>query len=253
MSEQQLTQPSPSLPVQSGPQPVIPHTDIPHMGTSQAPVVQPNVAQPNVPQPNAAQPDVAGPSPVQMPPLPTGITQDAINAAITQVQQTGNTDNIPPEILGAACAQLEAQAKAQGIDLNQPIAPQEHAPANHVEAAMLDKKSVMDGFGEQRDSIKGAVAEQREALQQSYKDALSKAADGGGAQALSPESMTELAAALKDLDPNTIALINAMGAMSANPSILSSVIWIEIIRSLRGLIANEAKKQLEDMTSPPAV
>jgi len=243
MSEQQLTQPLPTLPVQSGPQPVIPHTDIPHMGTSQAPSVQPNAAQPNA----------AESAPVQMPSLPTGITQDAIDAAITQVQQTGNTDNIPPEILGAACAQLEAQAKAQGIDLNQPIAPQEHAPANYVEAAMLDKKSVMDGFGEQRDSIKGAVAEQREALQQSYKDALSKTGDGGAAQALSPESMTELAAALKDLDPNTIALINAMGAMSANPSILSSVIWIEIIRSLRGLIANEAKKQLEDMTSPPAV
>jgi len=246
MSAQQPTQPSPSLPVQSGPQPVIPHTDIPHMGTSQGAVAQPQAAQ-------AAQ--TAEPAPVQMPPLPTGVTQDAINAAIAQVQQTGNTENIPPEVLGAACAQLETQAKAQGIDLNQPITPQAEAPAptNYVEAAMLDKKNVMDGFGEQRDALKGAVTEQREALQQSYKDALSKSGDDGGVNALTPESITELASALKDLDPNTIALINAMGAMSANPSILSSIIWIEIIRSLRSLIASEAKKQLEGMTDPSVV
>jgi len=221
------------------------------MGTSQASIPNPNTP----PQPQQAQQFVQ----VEMPPLPAGITQDAINAAIAQVEQTGNTDGISPEVLGAACAQLEAQAKAQGVDLNQapasqtapPAAPE--GPSNYVEAAVLDKKSVMDGFSQQRESLKSAVDDQREAMQQPYKDALHKAGIGdGGASTLTPESMTELASAIKDLDPGTVALINAIGAMNSNPSILNSVVWIEIIRSVRAMIATEAKKQLEAMMHAPS-
>jgi len=229
------------------------------MGTSQAPI--PN---PGAPQPAQAQPQPQGTIEVVVPPLPPGVTQDDINAAIAQVEQTGNTDGISPEILAAACAQLEAQAKAQGIDLNQPpgtpqAAPQgapQGAPAgepsNYVEAAVLDKQKVMDGFGEQRDSLKSAVSDQRDAMQQPYKDALAKAGIGGaGPSTLTPETMTELASAIKDLDPSTVALINAIGAMNSNPSVLNSVVWIEIIRSVRAMIAAEAKKQLELLMKTP--
>jgi len=193
-----------------------------------------------------------------MPPLPPGITQEAINAAIAQVEQTGATDGLSPEVLAAACAQLEAQAKAQGVDLSQAQAAPQDAPqvaqgaaSNYVESAVLDKKKVMDGFSEQRESLETAVGEQRDAMQQPYKDALAKAGiGGGGAGAMTQESMAELASAIKDLDPSTVALINAFGAMNSNPSILNSVVWIEIIRSVRAMIATEARKQLESMMNP---
>ncbi|HEY9080990.1 hypothetical protein [Magnetovibrio sp.] len=242
-------QPTPLPPVQSGPHTTIPHTDIPHMGTSQA-----NIPNPSIPQAeHASQP----PQPpqtvrVEMPPLPPGITQEAINTAIAQVEQTGTTEGISPEVLGAACAQLEAQAKAQGVDLTQTQASQDAQPAapagpsNYVEAAVFDKKKVMDGFSDQREKLKTAVSDQRDAMQQPYKDALNKAGiGGGGASTMTPETMAELASAIQDLDPGTVALINAIGAMNANPSILNSVVWIEIIRSVRAMIAAEAKKQLE--------
>jgi len=233
-----MQQPAPTPPVQSGPQTAVPQTDIPHMGTSQT----------QTPQPQAT-------IQVEMPPLPPGVTQDAINAAISQVEQTGTTDGLSPEVLAAACAQLEAQARAQGVDLNQAQAAPQGAPqaaqgaaSNYVESAVLDKKKVMDGFNEQRESLKTAVGEQRDAMQQPYKDALAKAGIGsGGASTMTPESMTELASAIKDLDPGTVALINAIGAMNSNPSILNSVVWIEIIRSVRAMIAAEAKKQLKIM------
>ena len=233
-----MQQPAPTPPVQNGPQTSIPHTDIPHMGTSQT----------QAPQPRAT-------IEVEMPPLPPGVTQEAINAAIAQVEQTGTTDGLSPEVLAAACAQLEAQAKAQGVDLSQAQAAPQDAPqaaqgaaSNYVESAVLDKKKVMDGFSEQRESLKTAVGEQRDAMQQPYKDALAKAGiGGGGASAMTQESMAELASAIKDLDPSTVALINAFGAMNSNPSILNSVVWIEIIRSVRAMIATEARKQLESM------
>ena len=236
-----MQQPAPTPPVQSGPQTAIPQTDIPHMGTSQT----------QAPQPRAT-------IEVEMPPLPPGITQEAVNAAIAQVEQTGTTDGLSPEVLAAACAQLEAQAKAQGVDLSQAQAVPQDAPqaaqgaaSNYVESAVLDKKKVMDGFSEQRESLKTAVGEQRDAMQQPYKDALAKAGiGGGGASAMTQESMAELASAIKDLDPSTVALINAFGAMNSNPSILNSVVWIEIIRSVRAMIATEARKQLESMMNP---
>jgi len=236
-----MQQPAPTPPVQSGPQTSIPQTEIPHMGTSQT----------QAPQPRAT-------IEVEMPPLPPGVTQEAINAAIAQVEQTGTTDGLSPEVLAAACAQLEAQAKAQGVDLSQAQAVPQDAPqaaqgaaSNYVESAVLDKKKVMDGFSEQRESLKTAVGEQRDAMQQPYKDALAKAGiGGGGASAMTQESMAELASAIKDLDPSTVALINAFGAMNSNPSILNSVVWIEIIRSVRAMIATEARKQLESMMNP---
>ena len=37
---------------------------------------------------------------VEMPPLPPGVTQEAINAAIAQVEQTGTTDRSDERRLG---------------------------------------------------------------------------------------------------------------------------------------------------------
>lgn len=252
--------PAPTSPIESGPEIAIPHTAIPHLGTSQAQVANPTTSPNGIVTPPKGAPRTVT---VEMPPLPQGVTQDAINSAIKQVEQTGNTEGIPPEVLGAACAQLEAQAKAQGIDLNQ-SAPQEApqapppGPSNYVEAAVLDKKSVMDGFSAQRDRMKSAVSDQRDAMQQPYKDALLKAgqtstADALGARSLSPEVIGELASMAKDLDPATMAIINAVSAMSNNPSILNSVMWIEIIRSIRRMIADEARKQLQLMLNPNSV
>lgn len=196
-----------------------------------------------------------------MPPLPDGITQEAVNAAIAQVEHSATTDGLSPEVLAAACAQLEVHAKAQGIDLNQAVADPNATPNSssappsppHVEAAVLDKKSVMDEFGTQREALKNAVRDQREAMQQPYKDALAKAAPGTtGEGTMNAAAMTELAAAMKDLDPATVALINAIGAMNANPSILNNVMWIEIIRAVRTMIAQEAKKQLHELLTTPA-
>jgi len=254
-------QPNPAMPIQGGPQTAIPQTDIPHMGTSQANVPNPNIepqaqapaqapvqTPPQAPAQNTGQPTQPA---AQSVPLPPGITQDAINAAIAHVQETGNTDGISPEVLGAACAQIEAQAAAQGIDLNQ-AAPPPQGPTSHVEAAVVDKQGTMDAFSEQRDSLKDAVANQREAMQQPYKDALSKVGVGNPSQ-MSPETMAELTSAIKDLDPTTVALINAMGALNSNPSIINNVIWIEVIRTVRSWIASETKKQVQSIMNPPPV
>lgn len=256
--------PASSSPIESGPEIAIPHTAIPHLGTSQARVANPTTAPdgavtpPNGPTPHHTAKSAPQTVSVALPPLPQGVTQEAIDGAIKQVEQTGSTEGIPPDILGAACAQLEVRARAQGIDLNQAPppdatqqAPQQApaGPSNYVEAAVLDKKSVMDGFSQQRDKLKSAVSDQRDAMQQPYKDALEKAGQGnaGGADSISPELMGELASMAKDLDPATMAIINAISAMSKNPSILNSVMWIEIIRSIRRMIADEARKQLQLM------
>jgi|GEM_PF-1452977 len=249
---------APASPIESGPEIAIPHTAIPHLGTSQAQVANPTTSPDGTITPPKVAPRTVT---VEMPPLPQGVTQDAINSAIKQVEQTGSTEGIPPEILGAACAQLETQAKAQGIDLTQSSpqeAPPPPGPSNYVEAAVLDKKSVMDGFSAQRDRMKSAVSDQREAMQQPYKDALLKAgqtttADAIGTGSISPEMMGELASMAKDLDPATMAIINAVSAMSHNPSILNSVMWIEIIRSIRRMIADEARKQIQLMLNPNSV
>lgn len=238
----------PTPPVESGPQTAIPHTEIPHMGTSQANVPTPNVTtqveQPQAPAPPPAPAPNAAP---QMPPLPAGITQEAVNAAIEHVQKTGTTDGIAPDVLAAACAQLEAQAAAQGIDLNQALANQQgagQAPTNHAEAAMMDKQNVRQQFGDQRDAMKEAVADQRTALQNTYTDVIAKSGQGGGGH-MDPEQIAALAKAVKELDPQTVALINAVGVMSTNPSILNSVVWIEIIRLMRRLISKEAQKEAQ--------
>lgn len=227
--------PTPTPPVESGPQTAIPQTDIPHMGTSQANVAKPEIAGNPQPTPQA-----------QTQSQPT-VSQEAIDAAIAQVQKTGSTDGIAPEVLAAACAQIEAQAAAEGIDLQA-----QAGPTNYVEAAVMDKKGTIDGFAQQRDAMKEAVAGQRDAMQQPYQDALAKAGMGSDSS-ISPEQMAQLAAAVKDLDPGTVALINAIGLMSSNPSILNSVIWIEIIRAIRRLISNEAKKHVHaEMHQHPA-
>ena len=182
-----------------------------------------------------------------MPPLPAGVTQDAIDAAIAQVEQTGKTDGISPEVMAAACAQIEARAKAQGIDVAQVAQAAGAAPAqpqHGAETAVNDKQGTMQQFAEQRDSLRQQVAEQRDAMQQPIQAALNQ---GQGATSFDPEVITELTRAVKDLDPQTLALINAVGQMSANPSILNTVVWIEVIRAMRRLIASEAKKQVEDM------
>ncbi|MBL4614613.1 MAG: hypothetical protein JKY27_07055, partial [Magnetovibrio sp.] len=188
------------------------------------------------------------------PDLPPGISQDDINAAIAQVQQTGSTDGIAQNILSAACTQIEAQAVAQGIDIsaiqNASAAPQQDTPAptTAVEAAVLDKQSTFDNFAEQRDSMREAVASQREAMQQPYKDALAKVGGKAGANsanAITPEQMSQLASAMQGLDPDTMALVNVLSMVSANPSLLNSVVWIEIIRTIRHQITKEVQKQVQ--------
>ncbi len=255
-----MTEPqaNPTLPVEGGPQTAIPQTAIPHMGTSQASVAQPTVstdlhAQAHTQQPAQQQ------SPTQTqpnyPPLPPGVTQDAINAAIKQVEQTGSTEGISPEIMAAACSQIEAQAKAQGIDIAQAVA--DHGtgttppspPEHGAQTAVNDRQGTIDQFAEQRDSLRQQVDQQREALQQPINDALNKS---GQTTSFDPETIVELAKAVKELDPQTIALINAVSAMSSNPSILNSVVWIEIVRTFRRFIAAEAKKQIDDAPITPS-
>ncbi len=245
-------------PIENGPQTAIPQTDIPHMGTSQANVPKPQIpdtqqpaAQPQ--QPQAQQPQTQPQQGVQLPPLPPGVTQDAINAAIQQVEQTGKTDGIAPEVLAAACAQIEAHAAAQGIDLQAQGDGAQTGPSNYVEAAVMDKQGTMDNFAQQRESIRTQVNDQREAMQKPFQDALAKAGDKSApaAASMEPEQMAELARAVQDLDPDTVALINALGFMSTNPSILNTIVWMEIIRAFRRLVAREVHAQSPD--SPPAL
>lgn len=215
----------------------IPHVDIPHMGTV-TPSVTAQTPQPQ-PQPQAQ--------------TTTAISQDSIDAAIAQVEKTGSTEGIPPDVLGAACAQIEAQAAAQGIDLNAAAQAQDQAgpppsaPAHAVDAAVVDKQSAFEAFGQQRDTLKDAVSGQREALKKPYLDAMNKAAGNGpednhGADS---DAMKALATAIEDLDPKTMALINAMSMVSNNPGVLNSVVWLEIIQAIRQLISSEAKIQVE--------
>lgn len=236
-------------------EPHIPHVPIPHMGTSRADVPMPSFAASA-----AADVPVAAPAtkPVVAPnPLPDGVTQDMIHAAIQQVEQTGKTDGIAPQVLIAACQQIEAQAAQQGIDLSQ-IAPAPSGqpapppPANYVEAAVMDKKGTFDNFTRQRDSLKSSVADQRKAAQRPYQDALQKAHGGGGGggggegETVDEAAMMKvLAAELSALDPQTIALINAMGVLSNTPEVLKSLVWLEIIRAVRNLIASQTKQQVE--------
>lgn len=259
-------QQNPTLPIENGPETAIPQTAIPHMGTSQAEVAQPTVetgVQSHAPQPQAqAQPEPqpqAAPAqaPVQMPPLPPDVTQQQIDAAIAQVEQTSTTDGISPEVMAAACAQIEARARAQGIDIaavaqstgQSTGAPQQQAPQHGAQTAVNDRQGTMQQFAEQRDSLRQQVAEQRDAMQQPINAALNQGQ--GGAAAFDPEVIAELTRAVKDLDPQTLSLINAVGQMSANPSILNTVVWIEVIRAMRRLIASEAKKQVQDMVPAP--
>ena len=248
MSDNQ-SPPTNTPPIENGPETAIPQTDIPHMGTSQA-----NVPKPAIPdaQQQAAPPQQQQPQPdVQLPPLPPGVTQDAINAAIQQVEQTGKTDGIAPEVLAAACAQIEAQAAAQGVDLHAQEAAAQAGPSNYVEAAVMDKQGTMDNFAQQRESIRAQVNDQREAMQKPFEDALAKVGDKSGDPAatdMKPEQMAELARAMRDLDPGTVALINALGFMSSNPSVLNTIVWIEIIRAFRRLVAHEVHAQNPDDT-----
>ncbi|MFC1673594.1 hypothetical protein ACFL12_05510 [Pseudomonadota bacterium] len=253
------------IPVAQGPQVGVPQTAIPHMGTSHA-----QVPIPEVPNPTVSDAPIAQPQPANHTISPT-VSQEAIDAAIAQVEQTGSTEGIAPEVLGAACAQIEAQAAAQGIDLNQAAldqqAPQQPEPTSYVEAAVMDKKGTIDNFAQQRDSIKDQVKTQREAAQKPYEDALAKAnggtapgaapgaAPGPDAQeqaALDEEGMKQLASMLKELDPSTLALINAMGVVSSTPGVMQSILWVEIIRAIRAMISAEAKQQLDQRLKPDA-
>ena len=258
---QQAEPQNPALPIKSGPQTSIPQTAIPHMGTSQAEVAQPTVdtaVQSPAPQPQAA-PQPAQQPPVQMPPLPAGVTQDAIDAAIAQVERTGQTDGISPEVMAAACAQIEARAKAQGIDIAQvaqaaqAASAQAQPPQHGAQSAVNDRQGTMQQFAEQRDSLRQQVAEQRDAMQQPITAALNQ--NPGGPSTFDPEVIAELTRTVKDLDPQTLSLINAVGHMSANPSILNTVVWIEVIRAMRRLIASEAQKHIQDLgassSAPP--
>jgi hypothetical protein len=236
-------------------EPQIPNVNIPHMGTSRADVPMPSFTTtgteggPVAPPPVQVAPMAA---PVALAPLPEGISQEMIHAAIRQVEQTGNTDGIAPQILVAACQQIEAQAAQQGIDLSQAVAPgqpAQPAPANYVEAAVMDKKGTFDTFTRHRDSLKSSVAQQRQAAQRPYQDALQKAhggGDGGDGEAADEIAMMKvLAAELSALDPQTIALINAMGVLSNTPEVLKSLVWLEIIRAVRNLIRSQTKQQVE--------
>lgn len=246
---------APHVPKSQIPEPQIPDVPIPHMGTSTA--SQPTQATPAPAAEQAATLPQSQPSPMpQSPPLPEGVTQDAVDAAIRQVEQSGTTDGIAPSVLAAACAQIEAQARAHGIDLNAPVEgqlqgsqpAQGNAPGNYVEAAVMDRQSTFDNFRSQREQLKSQVAAQRDAAQQPYRDALAKA-QGNAAGTLDEidlETVKALAEALRDLDPDTIALINAMGVLTDTPGVLKSIVWMEVIRAIRTLIANEARHQLDD-------
>jgi hypothetical protein len=223
-------------------EPAIPQVDIPHMGTSQA-------AQPQPPQHKTHTQ-----TNLDHPPLPDGVSQKAIDDAIHQVEQTGQTDGIAPAVLAAACLQIEAQAARQGIDLNQDAqanqnaGPPQSGPANYVEAAVMDKQGTFDNFHKQRDSLRSAVADQRQAAESAYPDALKKmgpSSADGQPSASDMEAMKVLATEIKALDPQTIALINAMGVLSNTPEVLKSIIWMEIIRTMRNLISSEARQQVK--------
>lgn len=196
--------------------------------------------------PTATQNPPQPPLPQPSPPAPESVSQDAIDAAIAQVEKTGHTDGLSPHVLQAACRQIEAQARAKGIDLGPP-APAEAtsaeapsadgAASNYVEAAVLDKKSTIDSFHQQRDSLKDAVAQQLKATQAPYREALQKAHGEGANEsaAVDQESLIKLATALQDMDPKTIALLNVMAMISAHPEILNTVVWLEIIDTMRNL------------------
>lgn len=222
-------------------EPEIPQVSIPHMGTSQ-----------NTPAPPAAPAPAAT---VQLPPLPEGVSQQDIDAAIQHVEQTGKTDGIAPLVLAAACQQIEAKAKARGININQQPAPDpaqaqaqaQAGPANYVEAAVMDKKGTFDNFYAQRDSLQSAVTEQRDAAKSTYQDALNKS-EGQSAEAsanqASADAMKALATELNGMDPKIIALINAMGVISNTPEVMKSILWMEIINAIRDLISTEVKQQI---------
>lgn len=253
------TEATPTPPIASAPapyvaEPHIPQVSIPHMGTSKVAVPTPNVAT----APIGGAPH-AGPQPQTQPvasqsaPHPSdGVTQEAIDAAIRQVEQTGRTDGLSPQVLAAACQQIEAQAAQQGIDLSQNQQPgqatQPPGPSNYVEAAVMDKRGTFENFHNQRESLQSAVAEQREAAKRTYSDALSKdgqATSEDAAHQANAEAMQALAAELKAMDPATIALINAMGVLSNTPEVLKGILWMEIIRAMRKLISNETKHQVK--------
>lgn len=231
-------------------EPEVPQVSIPHMGTSQ-----------NAPAPQAAPVAPAAPAAtVQLPPLPQGVSQQDIDAAIHHVEQTGKTDGIAPLVLAAACQQIEAKAVASGIDINQPApdpaqdpaqaqaqAQAQAGPANYVEAAVMDKKGTFDNFYAQRDSLQSAVTEQRDAAKSTYQDALNKS-EGQSCEAsanqASADAMKALATELNGMDPKIIALINAMGVISNTPEVMKSILWMEIINAIRDLISTEVKQQI---------
>ena len=224
----QTVTPPAEVPTTSIPHVDIPHVAIPHMGTATS------SASAETPQPQ--------------PQVPAAISQGTIDAAIAHVEKTGNTEGIPPDVLGAACAQIEAQAAAQGIDLHAAAQAQDQpGPAHAVDAAVVDKQSAFEAFGQQRDTLKEAVSGQREALKKPYQDAMNQTAGHGPEEHNGADSntMKALATAIEDLDPKTMALINAMSMVSNNPGVLNSVVWLEIIHAIRQLISSEVKIQVE--------
>lgn len=261
--------PSPAPPIAGAPSPCIqepyipvvnlPHTSIPHMGTSKATLPHPPSANALPNQTMASHTtasDIAASQAMPLQATASGvetITKDAIDAAIRQVEQTGSTDGLSPQVLAAACQQIETQAAQQGIDLSQAQAqahaqPQPQGPANYVEAAVLDKQGTFENFTNQRDTLKSAVAEQRTAAQRPYADALEKvngSLPGATDTGTDIEAMKNLAAEMKALDPQTIALINAMGVLTHTPEVLKGIVWLEIIRAVRKLISVEAKHQID--------
>jgi len=234
----QFTPPISGAPAPHVIEPQIPQVSIPHMGTSAVAVPTPPAAQPQTP-PNV------------IPGQQQGVTQEAIDAAIRQVEQTGRTDGISPQTLAAACQHIEAQAAAQGIDLTQPTdqpASSNPTPSNYVEAAVMDKRGTFENFHNQRERLSTAVAEQRDAAKRTYKDALSKGEGISSDDALhqtNTEAMKALVKEIRSLDPETIALINAMGVLSTTPELLKSIVWMEIIRAMRNLISAETKQQVK--------
>lgn len=171
-----------------------------------------------------------------LPPPSGGVAQEAIDAAIAQVERTGSAEGIAPEVLASACLQIEARARAQGIVLDAPASPPSPAPANYVDAAVMNRKDTLDAFIQQRVALKGAVAAQREAARQPYLNALGKAyGEPRPAQAAAHdygERPTELASVLRDLDPQTIALLGAARAIAAHPTLLNGLVWLEVARIL---------------------
>lgn len=237
--------PQPDVSEQSIAMPQVPQVPLPHMGTSNA----------TLPNPDLPRVQVDVPTPSALPPLPDGVSEQAVAGAIAQVERTGSTDGIPPAVLLAACQRIEALARHQGVDLGAPP-PAPAGPSNYVEAAVMDKAGTFDRFAQQRDALKDAVAQQRENARRPMADAVSKVEGAKvgastGESAMDAQTVEALAHALRELDPEAIRLINAIGVLAHTPDILKGLVWIEVVRTIRNLISSEAGRQIDARLNHP--